>query len=102
ERAADALECAIACQKALESHSWPAEIGLLRVRMALHTGDIEQQQQDFRSLILHYASRMLSSAHGGQILCSQTAAELLRRSLDSEVRLVDLGVYRLRDIPGVE
>jgi hypothetical protein len=70
--------------------------------MALHTGDVAVRDGDYHSLVLHHASRLLMAAHGGQILCSEATAALLRRSLLSDVRLTDLGLYRLRDVPGPE
>jgi hypothetical protein len=47
------------------------------------------------------ASRILSAAHGGQILCSAATAELLRGGRQEEeeaVTLADLGLYRLRGL----
>jgi predicted ATPase/DNA-binding SARP family transcriptional activator len=101
-RAADALTCAVAGQRALTAHAWPAEMGHLDVRMALHTGDVELEAESYHGLVLHHASRMLVAAHGGQILCSEITAGLLQRGAlergDPGVRLTDLGVYRLRDV----
>jgi predicted ATPase/DNA-binding SARP family transcriptional activator len=102
ESAADALACAIAGQRSLAGHPWPAEVGPLRVRMALHTGDVQLEEREYRGLALHRASRILTAAHGGQILCSEATATLLRRDLEPDLRLVDLGVYRLRDVPSPE
>jgi predicted ATPase/class 3 adenylate cyclase len=89
--AVDALAAAIAAQRALAG----AE---LCVRMALHTGDVEPERGDYHSLVIHHAARVLRSAHGGQILCSEATAVLLRGGLVPEIRLVDLGAFRLRDI----
>src|SRR5260370_21819084 len=46
-RAGDALECATASQRALTTHPWPEPVGALRVRMALHTGDVEPKAGDY-------------------------------------------------------
>jgi predicted ATPase/DNA-binding SARP family transcriptional activator/class 3 adenylate cyclase len=97
-RAGDALACAIASQRALAGYSWPQVSGVLWVRMALHTGDVHSLEGDYHSLVLNLASRMLLAGHGGQILLSEGTATLLRRDLEPGVRLVDLGVYRLRDV----
>ncbi|WP_394793210.1 tetratricopeptide repeat protein [Armatimonas sp.] len=94
----DALACAIACQRALEKQAWPEEIGPLRVRMALHTGDVELAGGEYHGILLHRAARMLSAAHGGQILCSEASSNLLSRDLEPQVLLKDLGIWRLRDI----
>jgi predicted ATPase/DNA-binding SARP family transcriptional activator/class 3 adenylate cyclase len=96
--AGSALACAIASQRALAAHPWPQVSGTLWVRMALHTGDVRAQEGDYHGLVLNLASRMLLAGHGGQILLSEGTASLLRRDLEPGVRLVDLGVYRLRDV----
>ncbi len=96
---ADALACAIACQRSLDTQPWPEEVGgLLRVRMALHTGDVELEAGEYHALLLHRAARMLAAAHGGQILCSEATAGLLKGDLGPQVQLKDLGVWRLRDL----
>ncbi len=100
--AGNALACAIAAQKALSDQEWPEATGKLLVRMALHTGDVEVKEGEYTGIVLHRASRMLTAAHGGQILVSEATAGLLRRELPGEVRLSDLGLYRLRDVPSPE
>jgi len=99
--ASDALACAVSAQRALDGADWPREMGgALRVRMALHTGDVQRDAagEDYHGLVLHRASRMLHAAHGGQILVSEATAALVRRDLEIGLRLQDLGVYRLRDV----
>jgi class 3 adenylate cyclase len=47
----------------------------IRVRMALHTGDVERSAGgEYHGLMLHRTSRMLTAAHGGQILLSEVTA----------------------------
>jgi predicted ATPase/DNA-binding SARP family transcriptional activator len=96
--AADALACAITGQQALAAQAWPEVGAPLRIRMALHTGDVQVRDGDYHGLVLHHTQRMLVAGHGGQILCSEGAAALLRRDLAPGVRLADLGVFRLRDL----
>ena len=122
QSAGKALACAVASQQALTEggtdapHPQPLSHGgrgqlkpitpspphPLKIRMALHTGDMEFQEGDYRGLALHRASRMLVAAQGGQILLSDATAGLIRRDLPEEIRLIDLGVYRLRDVPTPE
>jgi predicted ATPase/DNA-binding SARP family transcriptional activator len=110
--ARSALACAVACQKALQNDeggrmkdeedqdsSFILHPSSLRVRMALHTGDVEWKDGEYHGLALHRLARMLTAAHGGQILVSEATAGLLRRDPDEETRLTDLGVWRLRDVP---
>src|SRR5262249_12672273 len=86
-RAGDALACAVAGQRAVAAASWPAEVGALRVRMALDTGDVQPEEGDYHGAVLHRASRVLVAGHGGQILCSEATAALLRRDLEPGVQL---------------
>ncbi|MBM3475858.1 MAG: adenylate/guanylate cyclase domain-containing protein [Armatimonadetes bacterium] len=97
--ATDAVECAVSCQRALAAHPWPREVGTLRVRMALYTGDVRPAEGDYHEVVLHRASRLLSAAHGGQILGSEATATLLKRDLREGIELADLGIHRLRDAP---
>jgi predicted ATPase/DNA-binding SARP family transcriptional activator/class 3 adenylate cyclase len=101
-RAGDALACGVAAQRALAAHRWSESVSPLRVRMALHTGDITPEAGDYHGLVLHHAQRILTAGHGGQILCSEATATLLRRDLAPGARLVELGIYRLRDVPTPE
>jgi hypothetical protein len=71
----------------------------LRVRMALHTGDVQFADGAYHGQALHRASRILSAGSGGQILVSEVTAGLLRSERETQVQLVDLGVWRLRDVP---
>lgn len=98
--AGHAVECAIACQRALAAHEWPEAVGRLRVRMALYTGDVSAEGGDYHDPALHRASRMLTSAHGGQTIATEATVTLLRQDPIPGVSFADLGIYRLRDVPG--
>jgi DNA-binding SARP family transcriptional activator len=98
----EALSCAVECQRALAHQSWPAEVGSLRVRMALHTREVKPREDESPGWLLRLGTQLLLAAHGGQILCSESSAALLRRSLPADVELTDLGYYRLRGLEGAE
>jgi hypothetical protein len=68
--------------------------------MALHTRDVQARSGDYMGPVLLYLQRLLAAGHGGQILCSEETATLLRREVEPGIRLVDLGVYRLRETGG--
>jgi class 3 adenylate cyclase len=96
--APDALGTALTAQRALRAETWGAT-GPLRVRMALHTGSAQPQDGQYASnRTFNRISRLLSSAHGGQILVTLATEELLRDHLPSSVGLHDLGQRRLRDV----
>jgi predicted ATPase/class 3 adenylate cyclase len=96
--AQDALETALAAQHVLVSEDWSEEIGPLRVRTALHTGAAEERDGDYFGPPLNRVARLLSAGHGGQILLSLAAQELVREQLPEETALRDLGERRLKDL----
>jgi class 3 adenylate cyclase len=93
----DAVAAAIAAQLTLERQEW-GETGRLRVRMGLHTGAASHRDGDYYGPSLNRAARLMSVAHGGQVVCSQATADLARDELPADVELVDLGEHRLRDL----
>nr|BAL59164.1 adenylate/guanylate cyclase [Candidatus Acetothermum autotrophicum] len=95
--ALDALNAAIEAQKELSRRSW-GELGSLRVRMALHTGVAEVRDGDYFGPTLNRCARLLSAAHGGQILLSAATEELVRDALPKDVSLRSLGQHRLKDL----
>lgn len=100
--AGDALACSVAAQRALAAQEWPEELAPVKVRMALHVGDVELEDGEYRGLTLHRATRIVNAGHGGQTLCSEAAFALLRRDLEGGLRLRELGCYRLRDLEAPE
>jgi predicted ATPase/class 3 adenylate cyclase len=96
-----AIGAAVTAQQSLARETW-GPTGELRVRMGIHTGVAEQRGDDYYGPVLNRAARVMSVAHGGQILCSQATADLLRDSLTPPIGIVDLGEHRLRDLPRPE
>jgi predicted ATPase/class 3 adenylate cyclase len=102
-RATDALEASLEAQRALlTKEGWPEETGPLRVRMALHTGATEEKDGDYFGPPVYRVARLLSAAHGGQVLLSLATQELVRDQLPPDVELRDLGERRLKDLFGPE
>lgn len=99
ERAIDAVLAAATAQRALFSASWPEET-VVRVRMGLHTGEPQPTDEGYIGLDVHCAARIMSVAHGGQVLLSRTTCDLIAADLPDGVQLRDLGDYRLKDITG--
>ena len=90
-RASDGSRAAVAAQRALAAHSWPHGVAV-RVRMGLHTGEPSRVTEGYVGLDVHRAARIMSAAHGGQVLLSQTTRDLVARDGDAEgVSLRDLG-----------
>src|SRR5829696_9210445 len=92
-----ALSAALDVQRALHHAEWE-ETGPLQVRMALHTGAAEERAGDYFGPSLNRVARLLSAAHGGQVLISLATQELVREELPEGVGLRDLGERRLKDL----
>jgi class 3 adenylate cyclase len=95
--APDALQAALEAQHRLLSTRWE-ETGPLRVRMALHMGTPEERGGDYFGPPLNRVARLLSAAHGGQVLLSLPTQELVRDQLPAGASLKDLGERRLKDL----
>ena len=95
--APDALEAALETQRTLKGEEWEGT-GPLRVRMALHTGVAEEKDGDYFGPPVNRVARLLSAAHGGQVLLSLPAQELVRDQLPGGTSLKDLGAHRLKDL----
>ena len=97
-RASDAVAAALAAQRAFAVESWP-EGAELRVRMAVHTGEVQLRGNDnYVGQTLNRCARLRGIGHGGQVLVSAAAAGVLADRLPDGVTLRDLGVHRLRDL----
>jgi len=94
----DALDAAVVMQLALAAESF-GETGPLRVRMGVHTCEVQYRDGDYYGSEVNRAARLMSVAHGGQIVVSAVTSGLLR---DTDVVLVDLGEHRLRDLAVAE
>jgi predicted ATPase/class 3 adenylate cyclase len=97
-RASDAAAAALEAQQALIEEDWP-EGAALAVRMALHTGEAQIRDD------LYYVgpsiircARLRALAYGGQVVISNTTADLLADGLSDGAALLPLGVHRLRDL----
>jgi predicted ATPase/class 3 adenylate cyclase len=94
---ADALRAAVAVQRALADPTATQGIAF-RVRCGLHTGAVERRDSDFFGSAVNRAARIMSAAHGGQVLLSNAVADLVGNRLPDGVSLLDLGAVRLRDL----
>jgi len=92
-----ALAAALAIQLGLYTEAW-GETGPLRVRLALYTTTAFPTSGDYPAPILNRVERFLYAGHGGQILLSATAADLVRGRLPDGGQLYDMGERRLLDV----
>jgi predicted ATPase/class 3 adenylate cyclase/Tfp pilus assembly protein PilF len=96
-RGADAVAAAVRAQSAIAAEPWPRDTPI-KVRIALHTGVVEERDGDYFGQPVNRLARLLSTGHGGQTLVSQSVAEISRDSLPHAASLHDLGVHRLKDL----
>jgi predicted ATPase/class 3 adenylate cyclase len=100
--AIDALNAARDAQRHLHHEDWTSTP--IKVRMGLHTGAaqladdpaIEGPYSGYATLAL--AQRIMSAAHGGQILLSQSTYELTRDALAETSQFMDMGERHLKSI----
>jgi DNA-binding NarL/FixJ family response regulator/class 3 adenylate cyclase len=97
-RPRQAVEAAVAAQRALAAHAWPEGVDV-RVRIGIHTGEASAAGDQYVGLAVHRAARICDAGHGGQILVSDTTRALLEdeeEELDG-LELRDLGPQQLKD-----
>ncbi len=95
-RAADAVAAAVDAQRAVRSEAWPAGLPI-RVRMAINTGEVDERDGDYFGPAVNRTARLMSTAHGGQVVVSRRTAELAS-VLPAGVAWQDRGVHKLKDL----
>lgn len=94
-RAADAVACALALQL--------APLAPIRLRIALHTGDVQlRDENNYIGPAINRTGRLRDLAHGGQTVLSGATEAMVLDSLPPGAWLLDLGTYQLRDLPRPE
>ncbi len=89
-RATDAVAAADEAREALAP-------GPVHARMGIHTGEPIVTDEGYVGMDVHRAARIAASAHGGQIVLSETT-----RKLVDGAGVFDLGEHRLKDLVGGE
>jgi predicted ATPase/class 3 adenylate cyclase len=97
----DALVATVQLQQGLADPAATHGVAL-RVRCGLHAGVTERRDNDFFGGTVNRAARIMSVAHGGQILLSQAVATLLGERLPPDTMLKELGTVRLRGLESPE
>jgi class 3 adenylate cyclase len=87
---ARAVQCVTAIRDAVR------QLGL-EIRAGLHTGEIEQRQDDVAGIAVHLAQRVQSLALPGEILVSRTVVDLV---VGSGLQFADQGEHELKGLPG--
>ena len=92
-----AVEAAVGIQLRLAQADF-GDVGGLAVRMAVHTGEADERDGDYFGPALNRTARLMSLAHGGQVLVTDAVAALLADVPATDLGLLDLGEQELRDI----
>ena len=102
--ALEGINAAMAAQRGLQRPSDVAppvgalEVLQLCVRMGLHTGEAELRDGDYYGPSLNRAARIMSIGHGGQVLLSETTAQVVREQLPKDIYLLELGEHYLKGL----
>jgi class 3 adenylate cyclase len=96
-----ALDAAIAVQRAVRDHHWP-DGAVVRLRAGVHSGRPTVTEGGYVGLAVHATARVSAAAHGGQTLISRAAMRAVGAALAADLRLVELGTFRLRGLPDPE
>jgi class 3 adenylate cyclase len=86
-----AVRCGVAMTRSAEA------LGL-RIRVAIHTGEVEVVGGDVRGVAVHTAARTMSLAGPDEVLVSSTTRDLIE---GSGVVLEDAGAHELKGLPGL-
>lgn len=93
----EALSAALTIQQDLLAESW-ATATPIRIRIALHTAEVEEQSGDYFGPEVNRVARLLAVGHGGQTILSASARLGVGETLPESVSLRDLGLHRLKDL----
>lgn len=85
-----ALRCANAIRQAIQG------LGIA-MRIGLHTGEVEQRDNDIAGIAVHIAQRVEATAQAGEVLASRTVVDLIA---GSGITFTDRGTHQLKGIPG--
>ena len=94
-KATDALAAAVDARAQLTESTWPGAVKL-SVRIALHTGESVELDDDYLGPAVNRAARVREQAGGGEIVISSATAELVRDHVGASLALTDLGERELR------
>lgn len=87
---ARAIRCALAMQRGVAALD-------LRLRIGLHTGEVERRGDKLSGIVVHTGARVASLAKPGEVLVSSTVCDLVA---GSRIAFEDRGTHVLKGVPG--
>jgi predicted ATPase/class 3 adenylate cyclase len=97
----DAVRTALDLELGLAKTPEPDGVALA-VRCGIHMGAGQRRDGDFYGRAINRAARIMSAAHGGQVLVSQAVADVIAERIEPPACLRDLGLVRLKDLAAPE
>ncbi|HVE77079.1 MAG TPA: adenylate/guanylate cyclase domain-containing protein [Actinomycetota bacterium] len=95
--ASSAMSAILEAQIAIVKEPWPTPRPL-RVRAALHTGEVELRDgRNYFGSTVNKTARLRALAHGGQVLVSQVTRDLTKEPPQGS-HYIELGLHRLKDL----
>lgn len=95
-----AVRAAIEMQQGLAAHPWEEAVEI-RVRIGIHVGEANERDGDYFGPTLNRGARLMSAAHGGQLVISQITKEMCEDEAWA-TQLVDLGRHQFKDLSAPE
>ena len=89
---ARALVAAIGIQRSLQKPEWPGGVDVC-VRIGIHSGRTTLTETGYVGIAVNVAARVCSAGHGGQILLSSAARDLLAIDAADGITFRSLGRY---------
>jgi DNA-binding NarL/FixJ family response regulator len=97
----DGVAAADGLQTAVAENDW-GEVGRIRIRIAMVSGDVEERDDRFYGRALFRAARLQALAKGGETLVAGSTVDELRGTVPKGTVLRNLGTHQLRDVPEPE
>ncbi|MGH2406801.1 MAG: adenylate/guanylate cyclase domain-containing protein [Candidatus Limnocylindrales bacterium] len=92
-----AIHAALAIERRLRRRTWP-DGGQLRLRYGLHHGRPMITDSGYVGVAVNATARVCAAGHGGQILISRAAYDVIKGSEPRRVRFRPLGAFQLRGL----
>ena len=93
----EAVNAAVNSQIRLNSADWGGSE--IKVRMGLHSGEAEFINKDYSGYVtLSRSQRIMSVAHGGQILITQEVYDAIKDKPENKLTFKDFGERKMKDI----
>ncbi len=91
----DAVAATVELQLAVHREPWPEQTPL-KVRVGIHTGEVETRCDDYFGHSVNLVARLVDSGHGGQTLLTKDTVNQLAGTASERIEF--LGRYRFRGI----